>query len=108
MVTIIGYRVSQNSEGEKFCSLILQGGIEMVQSKQTGRFYATAKKASVSSTFDEATCKQLVGTQMKGGIAKENTEAYEYAIPDTGEIISLDYRYVYVPEAQSIEEEVFA
>jgi hypothetical protein len=35
----------------------LQGGIEMVKSKETDKFYVTARKASISSTFDELTCQ---------------------------------------------------
>lgn len=108
MVTIIDYRVNLNSEGKPFCSLILQGGIELVQSKESGNFYATARKTSITSTFDEATCKQLKGTTLKGSIVKLESEEYEYVVPDTGEVMMLHHKYVYVPEAKNVEEEVFA
>ena len=42
------------------------------------RYYATAKKATVSTTFDEETCKGLIGTQMPGKISKIKTEPYAY------------------------------
>lgn len=61
----------------------------MVKSKETGRFYATAKRASISSTFDENTCKSLIGTTFPGSIGKEECDEYEYTIPDTGEIINM-------------------
>jgi len=57
MVTIVDYSQRKNSEGKDFYSLILQGGIEMVKSKETDRYYATAKRCSITSTFDESTCK---------------------------------------------------
>ncbi len=47
MVTVSGYAVRQNQEGESFVVLILQGDLEMLQSQQTGNFYATAKKLKI-------------------------------------------------------------
>lgn len=108
MVTIIDYRVHENSEGKKFCSLILSGDLELVKSKETGKFYATVRKTSITSTFDELVCKGLIGKTMKGSIVKEQCETYDYVIEQTGEVIKLSHRYNYVPEAESIEEEVFA
>ena len=70
MVTIIDYAKRQNAEGKDFYVLILQGGIEMVRSQTSGEFYATARKASMTCTFDEATCKTLLGTQIEGEIVK--------------------------------------
>jgi hypothetical protein len=70
----------------------------MVLSTKTGQYYATAKKANISSTFDEETCKALLGTEMSGNITKADSDPYEYTIRDTGEIIMLTHRYVYQPE----------
>lgn len=98
MVTIIDFKERQTEEGRIFFVLEAQGGIEMIQSKATGNFYATAKKAFIPATFDEATCKALVGTQMQGEIIKEECEPYEYINKDTGEVIMLSHRYVYTQE----------
>lgn len=98
MVTIINYKERTNSEGDSFFVLEIQGGIEMVQSAETGRFYATAKRANVTSTFDENTCQALVGTQMPGRIIKEQCEPYDYVIKETGEEVTLYHRWVYAPE----------
>lgn len=98
MVTIIDFKERQTEEGRIFFVLEAQGGIEMIQSKATGNFYATAKKAFIPATFDEATCKALVGTQMQGEIIKEECEPYEYINKDTGEVIMLSHRYVYAQE----------
>ncbi|WP_233266011.1 hypothetical protein [Formosa sp. L2A11] len=76
----------------------LQGGIEMVLSKVTGNFYATAKKAYIPSTFDEQVCTGLIGTEMPGSIIKEDCEPFEYVVKETGEEITLSHRWVYVTE----------
>lgn len=106
MVRISEFKQRENAAGEKFYALILQGGIEMVLSKETGRYYATAKKASITSTFDEETCKSLIGTELPGSIQKHKCEPYEFANPETGEIISLDHRWVFVKEGETVEEAV--
>lgn len=62
MVTITDYNKRQNTAGDTFFTLTLQSGIELVRSKSTGKLYATAKKTTISSTFDEQTCKSLLGT----------------------------------------------
>lgn len=99
MVTIINYKKRNADDGREFFSLEITGGIEMVQSKETGLFYATSKKAFISSTFDETTCKALIGTQMAGNVQKVECEPYEYVSKDTGEVMTLHHRYIYVPEA---------
>lgn len=99
MVTIINFKERQTEEGKVFFVLEAQGGIEMIRSKVTGNFYATAKKAFIPATFDEVTCKALIGTQMQGQIIKEECDPYEYINKESGEVIMLSHRYVYVQEA---------
>ena len=101
MVTIIGYKERITKEGKSFFVLELQSGVKMVKSKQTGKFYVTAKKATIPSTFDEATCESLIGTQMSGTIEQVKTEPYEYTIKETGEVIELDFRYEYQEQSES-------
>lgn len=98
MVSVINYKERTKDDGESFFVLELQGGIEMVKSKETGRFYATAKKAFIPSTFDELTCMSLIGSQMSGQIIKEECEPYDYVIKETGEEITLYHTWVYAPE----------
>ncbi|MFL0081297.1 hypothetical protein [Tenacibaculum maritimum] len=109
MVTIINYKERQKEDGTTFYVLEVQGGIEMIRSKVTGNFYATAKKAYVPSTFDETICKGLIGTQMDGSIKKQDCEPYEYTIKDTGEVIELTHTYVFLPpeEVEYIPQETF-
>lgn len=107
MVTIVDYSQRKNSEGKDFYSLILQGGIEMVKSKATDRFYATAKRCSITSTFDEATCKAMIGEKIPGTVQKQSCEPYNYVVKETGEVMELTHRWVYLPEGATLEEAIF-
>lgn len=102
MVTITDYKRIENENGEPFNMLVVQGGLQTVKSKTTGRSYLTAKKANVSCTFDEATCKSLIGQQIDGNVRKVNVDPYEYTVPSTGEIITLSHSYQYVDETEEI------
>jgi hypothetical protein len=98
MVTITNYVVRENSEGKSFVSLELQGEVEMIQSATTGRFYATARRCSMPSTFTEEVAKTLVGKQIRGRIDRVQCEPYEYTVKETGEVIILMHTYAYTPE----------
>lgn len=100
MVRVIDYLQRVKDDGDSFFVLVLQGGVQMVKSKQTNKFYVTAKKATISSTFDENTCQALIGTELPGKIEKVQTEPYEFTIKETGEVIELDYRYEYQEDNQ--------
>ena len=106
MVTIVDFRRNKNADGEEFISLILEGDLTMVQSKETGQWYATAKRASITSTFTEERAKKLIGRELPGSIIREECDAYTYAIPETGEEITLSHTYRYDPNPVSVEEEV--
>ncbi len=106
MVTIINYKSATNAAGEEFFLLQVQGGVEAIISQETGRAYLTARKATVSTTFDEPTCQSLIGTKLPGGVEKVETEPYAYTIEASGEEVELSHRYVYNPNLQSMEEAV--
>ena len=98
MVQVIDFAVRTNGEGEQFIALILQGDLEMVQSKETGRYYATAKRCSVTSTFKEDVAKTMVGKLIPGRIIRQECEPYEYTVPETGEVLELNFSWRYTPE----------
>ena len=103
MVTIIDYKASVNKDtGEEFYSLIVQGGVESVKSRETGQNYLTARKAYVTSTFNEITCKGLIGSQIPGQVVRIDSEPYDYEIPDTGEIITLSHQYRFMDEEEAM------
>ena len=99
MVTIINYKERQREDGTSFNVLEIQGGIDLVMSQTTGQYYATSKRAYLSSTFNAQTCETLLGSQLPGSIAKQPCEPYEYLVKETGETVELNHRWVYVPEA---------
>lgn len=103
MVRIINYKERETDDGRSFFVLELQGGLEMVKSQDTGKYYATIRKASVPTTFDEATCKAFIGTEMPGNIEKELCDPYEYTVQETGEVIDLSHRYTYVADDAKLE-----
>ncbi|MFD2247198.1 hypothetical protein [Pontibacter ruber] len=107
MVTITGFAKRKNSADEEFNVLLLQGELELIQSKESGRFYATAKTCSIACTFNDAICATLVGKTLPGQIEKIQCDPYDYHIPGTDEIISLAYSYYYDPIERTIEQEVF-
>ena len=98
MVRNINYVVRESTEGNSYVNLELQGDIVLVQSMNTGRFYATAKKCRITSTFDEQTAKSLIGRELPGRIDRVETDPYEYTVPETGEVIKLAHSWQYFPE----------
>lgn len=96
MVIVKNYHLREGENGN-YVSLELMSDVELVQSANTGRFYATVRKCFISSTFDEMTAKMLVGKELPGTITRVQSEPYEYTL-ENGETIQLAHRYDYVPE----------
>ena len=107
MVTVVDYAIRQRKDGSEFFVLILQGGLSLVQSRNTGNYYATVKRCSIPSTFDEETAKAMVGKQVPGSIQRQSCEEYEFVAQNTGEVVTLDYRWAYVPEGETVENGIF-
>jgi len=107
MVTVVDYAIRQRKDGTSFIALILQGGLSLVQSRNTGNYYATVKRCSIPSTFDEETAKAMVGEQVPGSIQRQSCEEYEFVAQNTGEVVTLDYRWAYVPEGETVENGIF-
>ena len=99
MVTVIGYRVVETDDNDTYIRLILSGDLTLVRSKETVRHYATVRKCSISSTFDEHTAKLMVGKQLSGSIIKEDCEEYEYTL-ENGESVLLSHRWTYTEESE--------
>ncbi|WP_340112548.1 hypothetical protein [Maribellus mangrovi] len=108
MVKVFDYAVRQRKDdGSEFVALIIQGGLSFVQSQNTGNFYATVKQCSIPSTFDEETAKEMVGERVPGSVVKKSCEAYEWTNKETGEVLELSLRWVYLPEGATLEEAIF-
>jgi hypothetical protein len=98
MVIVSNYFEVQTSEGRNFVSLELSGGLELVQSQNTGKFYATSRKCRIPSTFNADVAKLMVGQQIDGDIVRVESDPYEYTNKTTGEIITLAHSYAYRPK----------
>jgi hypothetical protein len=106
MVSVVGYQSVEKENGEEFLMLVLQGGIEPVKSQATGKMYFTARTVKVPATFDEATCKSLIGSQFEGTIIKVPSDSYEYTIKETGEVVKIAHKYEYVTGAEALNEQL--
>lgn len=101
MVTVTNYFKRTTKEGKEFITLELSGGLTLIQSSNTGNFYATQHKCSISSTLDENTAKQLIGSQIQGEIVKQETSNYQWTNKITGEVLTLNYHWCYQPTPHS-------
>jgi hypothetical protein len=107
MVTVSNYVQRESKDGKKFFALILTGGMELVLSEASGRYYATAKSTSIPSTFPESICKDLVGTKLPGKVTRVDCEPFEYTVQESGEVIIVNHRWVYSPSEAHLEETVY-
>jgi hypothetical protein len=105
MITVKSAVERIGKDEKTFIALELNGDIELVQSQNTGRFYATVRRCFISSTFDQQTAKQFLGKQLPGSIVRVETESYEFVVPETGEEITLSHSWVYQPEEPKLHEE---
>lgn len=101
MVQIKALKKYLKNDGSEFIALQLEGGVEFVQSQQTGKFYATVRKCNMPCTFDEQTAQTLIGQSIPGSIVRVSSEPYDYTIQSTGEVIQLAHSYQYQPEDSS-------
>lgn len=108
MVTVINFKKRKNAKDEDFLTLELQGDVEMIRAVNTGKYYAHARKATITTTLNESTCKALIGTKFPGLIKKVDCEAYNYLVPGTKDTIILNHQYQYLAEEIKAEEAVFS
>lgn len=101
MVKITNYKEVESKTGKVFFMLELSEGVELAISK-SGNSYLTEKKTFISSTFDEEKSKSVIGMNLQGSIVRENVEEYSY-INASGDVITLNHRYVYCPDVVSEE-----
>lgn len=98
MVKVTGYAIRERKDdGTKFIVLELTGGLELIQSQETGGFYATVRKCIIPSTFSEEVAKMMVGSELEGEIVRVTVDPYEFQNPRTGEIMTLTHSYAYRP-----------
>lgn len=108
MVTVIGFSKRKNAKEEVFHVLELQGDVELIRAVNTGKFYAHSRKATITTTLNEASCKALINTQFPGKIVKIECEDYSYQVPGTNETITLSHKYQFIGESTNVEEAVYS
>lgn len=100
MVTVTGFKARKNAEGESFIVLELSGDLELVQSSETGKFYAVVRKCTIPSSFTEEEAKMHIGKQLHGRIERIEVEAYERVNEKTGEVETYTHGYSYNAEEE--------
>lgn len=98
MVTVTNYAVRERNDGTTFIALEISGGLEIQQSQTSGNFYATIRKCSIPSTFNEDVAKMMIGQQLEGDVLRVETEPYQYLNKRTGELMTLQHGYAYRPK----------
>ena len=105
MVTITEYKNCISQEGREFLALVLQGEVTVATSKE-GNFYLTANKTSIPTSFNEKVCQTLIGKTLAGSIHKVPCESFQYTNHQTGETVTLNYRYQYSPREDATVKQV--
>lgn len=99
MVTITNFYEVERKDGTKFISLELTGQAELIQSQNTGKWYATVRKCRIPSTFDANVAKAMIGQRLPGEIVKVICEPYDFVNKQTGEVMKLQHSYAYTQDA---------
>ncbi len=98
MVTISNFYEVEKKDGTKFISLELTGSAELIQSQNTGKWYATVRKCRIPSTFDANIAKTMIGQRIEGEVVKVIVDPYEFINKRTGEVMRLVHSYAYRPK----------
>jgi hypothetical protein len=106
IVTINGLEKRKAADGKEFNVMSLQGGVEVVISKATGKPYLTARRTSIPCTFDEVMAKSLIGLTLPGEIERIETDEYEFLVPGTMKKLKLTHSFRYSAEPTSVLEVV--
>ena len=97
-VTVTGYNDVATKDGRTFITLELTGGLQIIQSSNTGNSYATVSKCRIPSTFDSTIAESMIGQQIPGDIVRVSVDPYNYVNKRTGEIMQLQHSYAFRPE----------
>ena len=95
MVTVTACLERQRKDGTAFALLEISGGVELVQSKETQRYYATLRKCTIPFTGTIDTAKLMIGQKIEGEIVRTICEPYEFVNPRTGEVMKLQHSWAY-------------
>jgi len=97
MVTVTNCLERQKTDGTPFTVLEISGGVELVQSQNTQRYYATLRKCTIPFTGTLETAKLMIGQKIEGEIVRVICDPYEFVNPRTGETMKLQHSWAYQP-----------
>ncbi len=103
MVTVSGFKEREGKDGKPYSCLELTGEIEVLVSQTTGRPYFSARRTIIPAVFSKEVCLTLIGKTLPGSIVKVKTDPYEYTIPESGKLITLDFRWQYTKDEDNME-----
>jgi len=86
---------------KNFIHLLFKVELKLLR-EESGRTYLTARTTNLACTFNEITCKSLIGTQLPGQIRKVEVDPYDYTDRTTGEIVEMTHRYEYLSDEDAI------
>jgi hypothetical protein len=99
MLIVKSFRQRITNESKEFVTLELQGGLEFVQSLNTGKFHGCIRKRSIHTTFTVNVAKMLIGLKIAGTIVRQECQPYKYKIHATGEELMPHTLWGYQPES---------
>jgi hypothetical protein len=106
MVTIVGFEKKKSAKGGSFIVLKVEGGVQSMYNEHTKKWYLGAMKCNIIAAVDEATCKNLIGSEISGTIVKKKCLPYSYTIPSSGKTITIAHRFVYEGSLQLTDEPI--
>jgi hypothetical protein len=98
MVTVTNCLERQKADGSSFTVLEISGGVELVQSQTSQRYYATLRKCTIPFTGNLETAKLMIGQKIEGEIVRVICDPYEFVNPTSGEIVRLQHSWAYQPK----------
>lgn len=98
MVTVTNCLERLKKDGTSFTVLEISGGVQLIQSQTTQRYYATVRKCNIPFTGSLETAKLMIGQQIEGEIVRVICDPYDFTSPTTGEVIRLQHSWAYQPK----------
>ena len=49
----------------------------------------------------------MIGEKVPGSVQRKSCEPYTYTVKDTGEVLELSHRWVYLPEDATLDEAIY-
>ena len=98
MVTVTACLERQKKDGSSFTVLEISGGVELVMSQTTQRYYATLRKCTIPFTGTMEVAKMMIGQKIDGEIVKVIVAPYDFINQRTGEVMKLQHSYAYRPK----------